>query len=467
MLSVSIKSVIMKKILIALCLYGVVLLFHSCSSSKKVVEAPRITLIDNNAHQSDLTVHYKIMKKGLRDTFNNAVSGMLNTTFKIPDYDVNVKLSKPKEAQIEIEEKSIVIVLPLQIFVEKKTFLVDLKAQGVIELTFTSDLNISPEWIMTTKTKLSFHRWIEKPKLSVGAISIPIEAISDEIIARTKNDLVREIDNSIRENINMQQKMKETVAVFRKPMQMDTSVGGYLWLDPVKVELSPLKNNRQHASGKAYFRFLSRYSTEKNAFTGTQKNLPPLSWTNTMPDTSKLKLITDFRMSDITSVVSKNFSGKKLETGNYSITLSNISITSDYENITVTTDVSGSANGTIIIKGKPTYDKASNTFYTQQVDIKFKTKNVVKKAASWIAEGYIRKELEKMLRISMDEQLSSVQQTLDQSLKDINTVNGYNLKIKLTAFTADAFQLKPGAIEAVISAKFLMDLAIQDFRSLR
>jgi len=457
----------MKNISITLCLYVTLLLFYACSPAKKVTEAPRISLIDNNAHQSDLTVHYKIMKKGLRDTFNSAVSGMLNTTFRIPDYDVNVKLSKPKEAQIEIEEKSIVIVLPLQILVEKKTFLADLKAQGVIELTFTSDLNISPEWVMTTKTKLSFHRWIEKPKLSVGAISIPIEMVSDEIIARTKNDIVKEIDNAIRENINMQQKMKETVAVFRKPMQMDTSVGGYLWLDPVKVELSPLKNSHQFASGKAYFRFLSRYSYDKSAYKGTQKNLPPLAWTSTMPDTSKLKLITDFKMSDITSVISKNFSGKKLESGNYNITLSNISITCDYEYITVTTDVSGSANGTIIISGKPAYVKASNTFYTQGVDIKFKTKNVVKKAASWIAEGYIRKELEKMLRISLDEQLSFVQQTLNQSLKEINAANGYNLKVNLTAFTADAFQLKPGAIEAVISAKFLMDLAIQDFRSLR
>jgi hypothetical protein len=156
-----------------------------------------------------------------------------------------------------------------------------------------------------------------------------------------------------------------------------------------------------------------------------------------------------------------------MESGNYHITLSNIQITSDDDYLTVTTDVAGSANGTIIISGKPTYDKASNTFYTQQVDIKFKTKNVVKKAASWIAEGYIRKELEKMLKISLDEQLPFVQQTLDQSLKEINEANGYHLKIKLADFEADAFQLKPGAIEAVISARFLMDLSIQDFRSLR
>lgn len=68
----------------------------------------------------------------------------------------------------------------------RKTFLTDLKAKGTLEMSFVTDLDMDSMWNMKTKTSLSFHRWIEKPKLSVAGLNIPIENISDIILKKSK-----------------------------------------------------------------------------------------------------------------------------------------------------------------------------------------------------------------------------------------------------------------------------------------
>lgn len=53
----------------------------------------------------------------------------------------------------------------------------------------------------------------------------------------------------------------------------------------------------------------------------------------------------------------ENFDGKEFSSQGKSFTMSNILINCDYENIRFVTDIKGDANGTLILTGKPKYDK--------------------------------------------------------------------------------------------------------------
>src|SRR5690606_34183490 len=161
-------------------------------------------------------------------------------------------------------------------------------------------------------------------------------------------------------------------------------------------------NSKSFASGKIAFQLLSSYSTSmpKSDHLETKK-LPKVNWSENIPDSSIFRLVTEIKTMDINQIVKSQFDGQTFSAEGKSITLSNIVVNCDFTHVSVVTDVNGSINGTLIITGKPFYDPIKNAFSTEDIDIKFKTKNKVHKAASWIAEGYIKRELKKMLQYSL------------------------------------------------------------------
>lgn len=444
-----------------LCLLTIVLTLTTCSTK------PITTPIEPEKIQnfySDLTINYKLYKKSIKDTFNIVISDIFKESFTVPEYDAKIYLSKTKDANVEIEGKSLLVNIPIGITVEKKTFLTNLVAKGVIEMTFITNLDVDSLWKMKTVTDLSYYKWIEKPKLSVGGLQIPIESISNVILSKTKTMISQSIDEAVNDNFDLKQKMQESLQVFNDPWQMDPPYGGWMILKPTKIQLNKVQNSKSFASGKIGFQLLSTYSTSMPKSDQLEsKKLPIVNWSENIPDSSIFRLVTEIKTMDINQIVKNQFDGQTFSAEGKSITLSNIVVNCDYSHLRVVTDVKGSINGTLIISGKPFYDKVKNAFSTEDIDIKFKTKNKVHKAASWIAEGYVKRELKKMLQYSLSEQTDELQNSINEQIEELNKKYDMKLKTTLGSISVENFKLKPGIIETTLNAKLFIDLSIHNF----
>ncbi len=439
--------------------------FLACGSKKSVttVPSPAADVPVNLA--TELVINYKLDKAGLRDTFNRAIDDALKGNFDIPDYDIKMTLSKTRPATVEIEGKNLLVVVPITVNLEKNTFLADLKAKGTMEMSFITNVDIDTIWNVKTATSLSYHRWIEKPKLSVGGINIPIQTVSDIALSKTKYLIEKGIDDSVNSSMTVKQKMKENMAMFDQPMRFDTSISAWLNIRPEKFYINRVINSKLAAEGKIAIYGISTFSTYKPQAYSVSKNLPRVYWNEAIPDSSVFRLAADIKTMDINKVLKANLDGKTFTTGDKSITLSNIVTNCDYENIKVITDVKGAANGTLIITGKPVYDRAVNGFSLKNTDIQFKTKNVLHKAAAWIAEGKIRTELEEKLRFNINETITEVQKSIDTQLAEFNRKYDMEIRLGLGSVTVESFKLMPGQIEAVMLSRFYLQVGIRDFRS--
>lgn len=450
------------------CLYSLGLCFTifviSCSTKKQVPSVVKAPELPKN-FSTDLIINYRIDKSGLKDTFNNAISEVFKGNFDLPEYDVKLTLSKPRPASVEIEGKSVLVVVPITVNVLKKTFLADLTAKGTLEMSFVTDLDIDSLWNMKTSTKLGYHRWIEKPKLSIVGLNLPIESISDAAINRSKSVIESSIDESVRESFTLKAKMKETLAIFANPIQVSPDLNAWLSIKPEKFQINKVLNSKMVASGKIHINALSSFTTYKPAPTPPQNTLPKVYWNENLPDSSVFRIVADIKMADINPILKANLDGKTFTEGDKSITLSNLITNCDYEFLRVVTDVAGTVNGQLIISGKPKYNHDTNTFYMDNIDIKLRTKNVLHKAAAWLGEGKIRHELENKMKFSINETLATVQKNIDTQLKKLN--NDYNLEMKVGIGSAEVekFELKPGQILATLKTKFYLDMLIRDFRS--
>lgn len=446
-------------------LWSSIFILAACGS-KKAVPAPPPPVADVPVNLStEIVINYQLEKAGLRDTFNRAIDDALKGNFDIPDYDIKMTLSKTRPASVEIEGKNVLVVVPVTVNLEKSTFLADLKAKGTMEMSFVTDVDIDSMWNVKTATSLAFHRWIDKPKLSVGAINIPIQTVSDIALNKTKYLIEQGINESVNSNMAVKQKLKENMKIFDQPMRFDTSISAWLNIRPEKFYINKVVNSKLYAEGKVSIKGTSTFSTYKPQAFQVSKNLPGVYWNESIPDSSVFRLAADIKTSDINPVLKANLDGKTFTTGDKSITLSNIVTNCDYEYLRVVTDVHGAANGTLVIKGKPVYDKAANGFRMENIDIQFKTKNVLHKAAAWIAEGKIRQELEEKLRFNINETVKDVQQSIDSQLAQFNRQYNLDLNLGLGSVAVESFKLRPGQIEAVMVTRFYLMVGIRDLRS--
>jgi hypothetical protein len=442
----------------------VVLLF-SCSTKKTVPSTSLPVYVPPKDVFSDLVINYRLDKSGIQDTFNTAIDEALKANFDIPDYDVKMVLTKPKEAAVEIEGKNILVIVPIAIGVEKKTFLTTLKAKGMLEMSFITSVDIDSLWNLKTKTTLSHHRWVEKPKLNVVGLNLPIEMIASTIIEKSTSVIEQGIDDSVKQSFTLKQKMKETMAMFDKPMQMDPTVNAFLKITPKSMELNQVRNNRFSAIGKIGIRAMSSFTTKYPTNTSAATPLPKVYWNEAMPDSSLIRLVLDIDMYEVNQLLKLNLDGQKFANGDKHISVNNIITNCDYEYIRVSMDVSGSVNGQLLINGRPKYNEVTNTFSVENIDIQLKTKNAIHKAAAWIAEGKIRNEMQKLLQFPISDNIEQLQNNINAQVANMNKLYDMEMKVGIGSIVVEKFELKPGQIQAVMKSNCFLEVRLKDFKT--
>lgn len=440
-----------------------IMLFTNCTTKKEIVPTT-LGIIEKN-FQTDLVINYKLDKTGIQDTFNNAISEALRGNFDIPEYDIKMILSKPSTATVEITGKDILVKVPIGLYLEKKTFLTTLSAHGVLQMSFISNIDIDSIWNLSTKTILSEYKWVNRPQLTIAGVNIPIQTIANAAIKQSKQYIETAIDQSIKENLTLKDKMAENMKIFKEPFRIDTSMNGWLSIKPQAFRINKVNNQQFAAYGKIEVKGTSTFTTYKPPVQQSVPSLPKVFWSEHIPDSSIFRIVADIKTFDINPFIKANLEGKTFTEGGKSITLSNIVTNCDYQYFKVTTDVAGTINGTLLIKGKPQYDARKNEFYMDNIDIELRTKNVIHKAAAWIGEGKIRKELESMLKFPINSYLSNAQKNIDVFLKDFYTAYGIALRVGIGRIDLESFELQPGVINAVLRSKLYLEVGISDFRS--
>jgi hypothetical protein len=439
----------------------------SCSSKKPIaIEKPSIQLPVNNVKlsQSNLVLHYSMSNKGIQDTFDRAIVEVFRHPFEIPDYGIKMTLSKPKPSKVAIEGKQITTTLPVNILAEKSTFLANLSAKGQLEMTFTTAIDMDSLWNFKSKTILSNHKWLEQPKLAVGGISIPIETISNAIIRKTKTDLEKTIDQSILESFTIKNVMTENMEIFRDPISLGADFNGWLSLKPEQILISKVKSDANYAKGKMQMKLSTKFTTgqpDKSA----KLPLPKLYWSESIPDSSSLMLTADIKMKDVNDFIKKNFDGQEFEAEGKKITINQTNLSAESNFINVSTMVSGSIDGNLIIKTKPKYDEIKNELSLEVEDVGLKTKNVAIKAITWIAKGKIKKEMEEILKFPLNTYMSQAQNIINDQVTAFNNDYGLRMGIKMGSLKITSLEVLPGQISTAWQSKLWLDLLVTDFRS--
>ncbi|MBK8699938.1 MAG: DUF4403 family protein [Saprospiraceae bacterium] len=411
---------------------------------------------------SYLNINYRIEKKSLTDTFNFVMDNLMADDLVFPDYDVSMKLKRNGNVLIEFQGKSVLVTLPMDVEVIKKTFIKDLKATGTLEMSFITTMDISKDWSLTTKTMLTDHKWTKRPSIGLGVINLPIETIANLVIRKTRVDLENNIDSSIHEQYNMREIIGEVAKYTLLPYQLDSVFGGWMQMTADSAYLSPAVNTKYYVEGKISMKTKMNITSMKPKEEAFKPSLPYFSWNDNIRDSSTVRLLMELEYDHLTSVARKNFKGKTFSEGDKKIEIIDVVVHKHDGKLQITTNVKGSFNGTLSIMGIPSFDKYRSQLFARDINVSVKSGNVLHSAAGWLLRGKIKSELDKMLQFSLNDNMANLQSQIDEQVMNMNKKYKMKLRVNVGSINIDNFALRPDRANAYLSMKLYFDTTLDN-----
>lgn len=414
---------------------------------------------------STVNLNYFIDKDAINDTFNIIIDKYLDTDLQIDAMGMDVKITKEKDASIEILGTQVLSTLPIKISVSKSTFLKDISGNGHLELKFITGIDIDSSWNLVTKTELATHDWIEKPKLSLAGLQINISRLADEVINRSKPTLEKQIDLAVNDQIALKDNLLDLLKYVEEPILIDTIVGSWIHVQPNYIYMSHIQNESQFASGNITIHGKTKFSSLKpNVIPGIK--LPKFRWEPTLDDTSHINVVLDVSYDQVNNYLKENYQNKTLESDGKEITIHSLELKRDKDKLIVVSDISGSVNGQLLVSGKPVFDNNKQKFYTEDVDINIKTKNVIHKAGAWLFKSKIKNKLKGMLEFSVADNLTQLQQLIDDQVSNYSVQDEIELKADLRNLHIERFALDHDKLHAFVTLNVYLQTKIYNINSL-
>ena len=416
--------------------------------------------------KSDLVFSFKISKGSMSDSLNVILDSMLVDIIDFEEYDFSLAMKRTDYCTIKMEDRSLEISVPLDVLIFKKTIFGTLTANGTVELVFESDLNINPNWNLITYTTLKDHTWIEKPKFKAGLLSIPITTLTNKVIDKSKHLLTKGIDEGLKENFSMRTYVDEITDLLLTPYQLDSTFGGWIYMMADNAYLAPAKDEYNYSTSTFYApMYMKVQSTYPYDINNDNIAPPRFSWKYDIPDSTIFRVRVDLTYDYLTALAKKKFINQRFKNGSKEIKVEDLVIFGEDNLLKVACKTSGSFNGNIIIGGTPVYE--NNILQAKNLYLDVSTKNLFHKTGSWLAKGFIRNQLNKLLYFDISEYLEQAKQEIELKLSELKDDKNILIDIDWGNIDINSIQTKNNKLDGLMEASLKVEITVDDIRQLK
>jgi len=415
--------------------------------------------------RSDLVFSFKISKTSMSDSLDTMLDSMLTQTMEFEDYDFSVALSRIDHSTIKMEDRSLQISVPLNVIIYKNTMFGTLTASGRLRLDFDSDLDIDRNWNLITFTSIDEYEWIEEPKFKAGFISLPITRLTNTIIDNTKHMLTEGIDLGLKENFSLRSYVDEITDLLLTPYQLDSTYGGWIYMMADSTYLGFAKDSPAYSCSEFYAPMYMKVQSSYPYDINNDNIAPPIfAWKEDVPDSTVFRVRVDLTYDYLTSLAKKNFLNQTFKNGKKEIKIEDLVIFGEDDLLKVACKTSGSFNGNIIIGGRPDYN--DNILQAKNLELDVKTKNVFHKTGSWLAKGFIRNQLNKMLYFDITDYLEQAQSEIELKLSELKEDKNITIEVGWGEIDINSIKIKNQKLDGLMEASLKVDIVIDDLKKL-
>ena len=397
--------------------------------------------------KSDLAVRLNVNQVSLESLVNEILPETLFKTDEIGGKRISVTAKKSGKISFTFSGFSIGYQVPLEIEIKKKLAIGDLIAQGLLVLDFKTEIDISSDWNLKTKTEFQKYNWITTPRFKAGFMNFPIESIADLLIKKASDDLVETIDNQIVRQLDLKSRVEWGVKkISHLPISKSPEVSFFSKFE--KLEISPMSSTPlgEVICKVATDFFPSIFIGDKQEVFLEEPSLPVFQKEGSNLKVSNISLPVFITFPELEKNIRARVIGESFSSGNNEATIEDLKIFKKYKSIVVDAELSGSFEGRFILSAEPRFDRSVGHIVLENLTFDLKTDNFLMKSVGWM----FKKVLKKKIRENVEAYLKKLDQELlkiaKNGIEKMPMPKGVDLKIELEKLEINNLELEDAGI---------------------
>lgn len=428
---------------------------------------------------STINLPISITVKELESRINQQFSSVLYRDESLEGDNVKVTVTKNGDIGIKAVGSKLSFSIPIHVWAlgswewqacsfcpklaksETTNFDMDISVETVLALT--------EDWKIKTTTVGNYKWGKTRPSLNIGPISVPLSGIIDLALKPQMSRIAAQLDKEIQNRINIKQYVQKAWNDVQQPILLDHDMNAWLVVSPQEVRITPLTGTNGTLSMKVGINsFIELVSGDKPA-PKLNTTLPKLITDPALNDDFELDLVGEISYAQATALLKQQVLNKPyyFENNKYEVIVRDLALSSNGDKVLIDMVVDGKAGrkklgGRIFLEGVPYYDAATSSVRVKDFDYNLKTKNVLLKSASWLANIGFHKRMQEMLVFPLEGQIKDMQKTVQDNLnKSIRLSSGLTLKGNINSITPEGIYLTPHSIKAVVNAKGKLNMTVE------
>jgi len=327
------------------------------------------------------------------------------------------------------------------------------EATGAIALNFKTAFEIRNDWTVETRTDIEGYEWLEKPKMRVVGVNLPIGFIADMILKNSKGKLTKSIDKLTKDNLDLRTMIESAWKRFFDPVLVAPEYNTWLTLNPESIGMTPLTTINNQLVSTIVVESMPTVKIGDRPEVASSRPLPPLRYVDKAQDDFVIHLKADVSFREAERIAQTSLVGQTFTQGKRAVKIEDVKLYGQGNNLVVTTKLSGSYEGNVYLIGKPVYNAKTNKIDLDNLDFSLETKSFLVKSGAWILKSTLRKKLQENLDFLLDYNLKGIQEQLQQQLTHFTLTPGAYLNGQLQQLNIENVYLTQDAI--------MVDLGLQ------
>lgn len=357
---------------------------------------------------------------------------------------------------IQYTDNQIRFSAPLGLFVstpfssEKKA---DEKPFCSLHVNFRSPLTVTPNWRLSSKVQFTNYEWIVEPEIRLLGKDISLTNFAKNILDKHQSLIESAIDSAVYKELRLDQMVMPIWRDIQKPLLIDKPYGLWLIPKPIAVEASPISGNQKSITTHLRIAVTTKTALQPNTPAYSEVKIPPLQKRDQLSQTSDLRLLSYIPYQDINRMLARHLEkeGKKLLLG--TLTIKKATVYGGQKSLIVKTEVGGLLNGTLYLRGRPTFDTLTNTLSVKNLDFDAETVSEVSRFSSSLIHNGLIKVMESFLTISLGGEIEDIPKKISESFHQGGTGKKTALNIQSFRFIPQKIAIRPEGIQALINVK--------------
>lgn len=175
---------------------------------------------------------------------------------------------------------------------------------------------------------------------------------------------------------------------------------------------------------------------------------------------SNISIATEVSLESAQLLANKRFGGKSIPIGQFEITPNDILISGQEDHITVNSNLSGSFDGTAIIKAKPYYNATNKKIDFENIDLELIGNGLKSKSIALLASSVILEKIREKLSIPVDFIFNKINEQIIQ----FNIQDGVVLNAMISEYDIQEISIQKNKLNVLLNLKGNIAIQIEEIK---